>query len=248
MKHYHLFLASMILLALCACSRETSFGESGEEVNTIQVIGPADIVFEEPATRGTEIINGSTLRFSWAMGDSLGIFPNKGNQVEFPITSTEGGTSAEFDGGGWGLKNGSSYAAYYPFSVWNYHRNNKTILLDYTGQVQDGNGNFAHLSAYDYLASSRETPESGKVTFVMSRLGAILYIDIVVPVATTVNSLVISCGEEIFTENAALDISGEDAVTTPTKKSKTLTMEFKNTITTAANETVRGYKIGRAHV
>jgi len=241
MKHCYLFSAGMILLALCACTRETFIGGPGEEVSAVQVIGPADIVFEEPATRGTEIINGSTLRFSWAMGDSLGIFPDKGNQVEFPITSTEGGTSAVFDGGGWGLKNGSSYAAYYPFSVWNYHRNNKKILLDYSGQVQDGNGSFAHLSAYDYLASSRETPANGQVTFEMSRLGAILYIDIVVPEPTVVNSLVISCDEEIFTEKADLDISGEEAAVTPKKMTNTLTLEFKNTTTTTANETVRGY-------
>ena len=146
-----------------------------------------------------------------------------------------------FDGGGWGLKNGSSYAAYYPFSVWNYHRNNKKILLDYSGQVQDGNGSFAHLSAYDYLASSRETPANGQVTFEMSRLGAILYIDIVVPEPTTVNSLVISCDEEIFTEKADLDLSGEEAVTTPKKMTNILTLAFKNTTTTTANETVRGY-------
>ena len=241
MKLSHLFWAGMILLALCACSRETSFDEPGGEVSTIQVIGPVDIVFEEPTTRGTEIINGSTLRFSWAMGDSLGIFPDKGNQVEFPITSTEGGTSAVFDGGGWGLKNGSSYAAYYPFSVWNYLRNNKTILLDYSGQVQDGNGSFAHLSAYDYLASSRETPANGQVTFEMSRLGAILYIDIVVPKPSKLDSLVISCDEGVFTKNAALNISSDEAIATSTKKSKTLTLHFKNTVTTEANETVRGY-------
>lgn len=241
MKQIHLFAASIIVLALGACSQESFWDESNGNVKTIRVVGPEDITFEEGATRGTEIINGSTLRFSWVQGDSLGIFPNKGNQVEFPITSTEGGTSAVFDGGGWALRNKSNYAAYYPFSVWNYHRNNKTILLDYSGQVQDGNGSFAHLSAYDYLASSRVAPENGEVCFEMSRLGAILYIDIVVPEPTVVNSLVISCEEEIFTEKAALDISGEEAVATPTKTSNTMTLSFKNTVTTEANETVRGY-------
>ena len=229
------------MLALCACSQESFVDENNGDVKTIRVIGPEDIAFEGASTRGTEIINGSTLRFSWALGDSLGIFPDKGNQVEFPITSTEGGTSAVFDGGGWALRNNSNYAAYYPFSVWNYHRNNKKILLDYSGQVQHGNGSFAHLSAYDYLASSRVAPENGVVCFEMKRLGAILYIDIVVPVPTTVNSLVISCDEDIFTERADLDISGEDAVTTSSRKTNTLTLEFKNTVTTEANETVRGY-------
>ena len=241
MRNIQLIAASILVLALCACSQESFVGEYNGDVKTIRVIGPEDIAFEGASTRGTEIINGSTLRFSWALGDSLGIFPDKGNQVEFPITSTEGGTSAVFDGGGWALRNKSNYAAYYPFSVWNYHRNNKKILLDYLGQVQDGNGSFAHLSAYDYLASSRVAPENGVVCFEMSRLGAILYIDIVVPEPAVVNSLVISCDEKIFTEKADLDISGEDAAVTPKKMTNTLTLEFKNTATTMANETVRGY-------
>lgn len=241
MKQILLFAASIIVLALGACSQESFWDESNGNVKTIRVVGPEDITFEEGATRGTEIINGSTLRFSWVQGDSLGIFPDKGNQVEFPITSTEGGTSAVFDGGGWALRNRSNYAAYYPFSVWNYHRNNKTILLDYSGQVQDGNGSFAHLSAYDYLASSRVAPENGEVCFEMSRLGSILYIDIVVPEPTVVHSLVISCDEAVFTEKADLDISGEEAASTPKKMTKNLTLEFKNTVTSEANETVRGY-------
>ena len=241
MRNIQLIAASILVLALCACSQESFVGEYNGDVKTIRVIGPEDIAFEGASTRGTEIINGSTLRFSWALGDSLGIFPDKGNQVEFPITSTEGGTSAVFDGGGWALRNKSNYAAYYPFSVWNYHRNNKKILLDYSGQIQDGNGSFTHLSTYDYLASSRVAPENGVVCFEMSRLGAILYIDIVVPEPAVVNSLVISCDEKIFTEKADLDISGEDAAVTPKKMTNTLTLEFKNTATTMANETVRGY-------
>ena len=161
--------------------------------------------------------------------------------MEFPISAAQGTTSASFDGGGWALRNNASYAAYYPFSVWNYHRDNETILLDYSGQVQDGNGSFSHLSAYDFLASDKTTPQNSSVTFQMVRQGSILYIDIVVPEPETITALTISCDEAIFVEKAALDISGDTPVVSPIEMTKSLTLSFVNTVTTTDDETVRAY-------
>ena len=165
----------------------------------------------------------------------------EGNQVEFPISSSDGGSSAVFDGGGWALKNNASYSAYYPFSVWNYHKNNKRIQLDYSGQVQEGNGTFGHLSDYDFLASSMTAPVNSRVTFQMNRVGSILYIDIIVPTPSTLDSLVISCADPIFTEIAELDISGTDPAVNPIRMTDKLTLCFSNVTTTVANETVRAY-------
>ena len=96
------------------------------------VIGPSAIQFEPMTggmpTKGTSIQDGNALLFNWAIGDTLGIFPNRGNQVEFPISAAQGTTSASFDGGGWALRNNASYAAYYPFSVWNYHPDDVTNI------------------------------------------------------------------------------------------------------------------------
>ena len=234
------------LLFVAACTQETNvvLNEEGE-IQTLTVVGPAPIQFEpitgSLSTKGTSVQDGNALLFNWAVGDTLGIFPNQGNQVEFPISVANGTTSASFDGGGWALRNNASYAAYYPFSVWNYHRDNETILLDYSGQVQDGNGSFAHLSAYDYLASNKTTPLNSSVTFQMDRQGSILYIDIVVPEPETITALEVSCDEAIFTEKASLDISGNTPVVTPVEMTKTLRLEFVNTATTSNNETVRGY-------
>ena len=231
----------LALVSLFSCSQDIVNTDLDDEVTSVRVLAPEDIVFTGADTRGTEITSSDVLRFTWATTDTLGIFPNKGNQVEFPITSSEGGTSAVFNGGGWALKNQSSYAAYYPFSVWNYHRNNQKILLDYTGQVQDGNGSYAHLSAYDYLASSKTTPSNNTVTFQMNRQGSILYIDIPVPVPCKVNSLVVSCDEAIFVDKATLDISGDSPTVTPVNVSNSLTLTFENVETTEANENVRAY-------
>ena len=240
-KSVAIVMATLFVLVSCNKSEIFNVDESGE-VQTIQVIGPQDVVFEPTvSTRGTEIAPSGALRFTWAVGDTLGIFPTKGNQVEFPISSSDGGSSAVFDGGGWALKTNASYSAYYPFSVWNYFKDNKTIKLDYSGQIQDGNGTFGHLSAYDFLASSLTDPVNGRVTFQMNRVGAILYIDIVVPTPSTIDSLVISCEDEIFTEAAKLDISGTDPVVNPVRITDKLTLYFKNVKTTEENETVRAY-------
>ncbi len=246
MKKIIYFLSALALLSVSSCVEESQFNqEQGGEVRTINVVGPESIAFEPVTvmsqTKATIVENGSALKFNWVIGDTLGIFPNKGNQVEFPISAAEGSTSASFDGGGWSLRNNASYAAYYPFSVWNYHRDNETILLDYSGQVQDGNGSYSHLSAYDFLASVHTTPLNGSVTFNMERQGSILYIDIVVPEPETITSLVVSCDESIFVEKASLDISGSSPVVTPVETVETLTLSFTNTATTTANETVRAY-------
>lgn len=237
--------AVLAFFSISACVDETYPNQDiTGEVQTVTVIGPETIEFEpitgNPPTKGTSVDNGTALNFNWVVGDTLGIFPNKGNQVEFPISSSEG-SSASFDGGGWALRNNSSYAAYYPFSVWNYHRDNEKIMLDYSGQVQDGNGSYAHLSAYDFLASVQTTPLNGSVTFNMERQGSILYIDIEVPEPETITSLVVSCDEAIFVEKASLDISGSSPVVTPVDTVETLTLSFTNTATTSANETVRAY-------
>ncbi len=246
MRYFKLLVASVVLVSMTACvaDNESDLDKQGY-IKTINVIGPDEIAFEQISgseqTKATSVDAGSALVFKWAAGDTLGIFPNKGGQVEFPITIQESSTSASFDGGGWALRNNASYAAYYPFNVWNCFQSNKTIVLDYSGQVQDGNGSFAHLSAYDYLASAKTTPENGSVTFQMDRQGAILYIDIVVPEPATITSLTISCDEAIFVEKAALDISGNTPEVTPIETKESLNLNFENTATTYQNETVRAY-------
>ena len=245
MRYIKLLVASVILVSMTACLADKTELDMMGYVKTINIVGPEEIAFEQidgsAQTKATSVSNSGALVFNWAVGDTLGIFPNKGNQVEFPITAQEGSTSASFDGGGWALRNNASYAAYYPFSVWNYFRNNQAVILDYSGQVQDGNGSFDHLSEYDYLASAKTTPKNSTVTFQMDRQGSILYIDIVVPEPATITSLTISCDEAIFVEKAALDISGNNPVVTPIETKASLTLTFENTTTTEQNETVRAY-------
>lgn len=246
MKRILLLPAFMLCLCVLSCVEDVRDDlESGTEVNKVIVKGPDPVEFEpvsgSEATRGTSVQDDNALLFGWTAGDTLGIFPDKGNQVEFPISAAQGTTIASFDGGGWALKNNSSYAAYYPFSVWNYHRNNETILLDYSGQIQDGKGSFAHLSAYDFLASEKTAPQNGSIVFQMDRQGSILYIDIAVPEPGTLKTFELTCDEAIFVEKAYLDISGDTPVVIPLEMTESLTLSFENIVTTTPGENVRAY-------
>lgn len=237
-KEIKLFLLAIAaLLSLPACDKEQ---EKTAEVQTINVLAPKDVMFEAASTKGTSVRDGSAFVFNWTAGDILGVFPDEGNQLELPITAAQGSASATFDVAGRALKNDASYAAYYPFSK-DYHSVNDVIVMDYSGQVQDGNGSFAHISAYDFLASGKAAPKNNALTFQMVRQGSLLCIDIMVPKPEEVKSLTISCDEAIFVEKATLDISGNNPVVTPIQMTDKLTLTFVNTTTTAANQTVRAY-------
>ena len=233
-KEISLSLLAIALLSLPACVKESA------EVQTINVLAPKEVMFEAASTKGTSVRDGSALAFNWTAGDIIGVFPDEGDQLQLPITAAQGSASATFDVGGRALKNGASYVAYYPFSG-AYHKVNEAIVMDYTGQEQDGNGSFAHISAYDFLASDKATPKNNALTFQMVRQGSLLCIDIVVPKAEEVKSLTISCDEAIFVEKATLDISGTTPVVKPIQMTDKLTLTFVNTTTTAANQTVRAY-------
>ena len=116
MKKQKLFpgVLCMLLLSLSACSNEEDFQaeESTKEVSNITMTASD---FEYPETRTDFVISQSGAEFKWAANDTVGIFPNEGSQVYFPMTSGAGTNSASFTGGGWALKSSATYAAYYPF-------------------------------------------------------------------------------------------------------------------------------------
>ena len=60
--------------------------------------------------------NANVLRFTWLKGDAIGVFPETGMQMKFPIIEGENSKTASFDGNGWSLKSGMKYAAYYPYN------------------------------------------------------------------------------------------------------------------------------------
>src|SRR5574344_1406152 len=89
--------------------------------------------------------------FSWVAKDTVGIFPDEGDQVNFAISEGVGTSTCVFDGGGWGLKGNSKYMAYYPFNRNNYISmgKKKDIRLSYIGESQEAKDKI-DLGQYDY--------------------------------------------------------------------------------------------------
>lgn len=111
-------------LGFTACSADDFESKAlvdSDKVSTVS-IGVKDFVLDPDATTRTDFkFDASGFSFEWSEKDTLGIYPEKGDQTYFAIPDEAVGKSyATFDGGGWLLRNGRTYYGYYPFSRKNY--------------------------------------------------------------------------------------------------------------------------------
>ncbi len=231
----------MAALAFASCSESEEFSAKSELVTDIIVTGE-DIVPELGGATRTAYTMGSSLKFSWSNGDTLGIYPIGGSQVDFPISAGEGSNSAMFDGGAWALRSSYTYAAYYPFTAKNFHINENAIPVDYFGQEQNGNGSLAHLGKYDFMAAAATSPnETGGVNLAMKHLGSFVRLQLTMPVADTYTSVTLSCDGEKFTTAATYDLTAATPALSPKSKASSYTIRLKNTSTTENKELLTVY-------
>lgn len=149
--------------------------------------------------------------FVWAEKDTVGIFPSKGNQIYYEMSSGAGSSSAEFDGGGWALKDEHLYSSYYPLQG-NFYLDRKAIPVTYDTEVtQVGNNNSDHLGANAFMFAPETKLSNGKVTFKFWQLGSVLKPRVTLP-AGTYTKLVLSTDEPIFVVSGKYDLTtGVDA-------------------------------------
>ena len=245
-------MAVLLPFGLTACSSDdkpimdqepVAVVKGGDVVKGINVT-MADFIPADAQTRTAYSSAGGGLSVSWASGDTIGIFPNEGAQVEFPIEDITDSHEATFDGGGWALRASSSYAAYYPFSKENYYRDNQTIWLDYTGQTQTANGSISHLAQYDFQATNlTKTNSSGFLNFQFKHLGALLLFRLTVPKPGVYTSLTLSVPSCDFVKYACLDVSGSEYKITPRETSESVTLNLDNIQLTSANSVLTAYML-----
>lgn len=242
-------LAILMTTGLTACSsddkefvdNESVASYKGEVVKGISVT-LTDFVSDKAETRTTYDAADGGVKVTWAAGDTIGIFPNVGGQVEFPIEAGTASNEARFDGGGWALKSNSTYAAYYPYSAKNSYYTNKTIQVDFTGQKQTANGKTSHLGQYDYQATSGVTTNSsGYLNFQFKHLGALMVFNLTVPKAGTYTSLTLTSTEKVFVTKAELDISGNEPMLKNASKSNTFTLKLGDIALEADNSVLTAY-------
>lgn len=229
--------AVVLLLTFTACSEELNEVPSG----TLKQIVMTAADFEtENESRTNFQITSAGAEFSWAANDTVGIFPNEGAQAYFPMTSGAGTKSANFTGGGWALKDASTYAAYYPF-IGDFYLNKNAIPVDFTGQVQTGDASTAHLGAYDYMAAIPVAPKNGNVNFAFKHLGALVQLKLTVPQATTLNSVTLTTENDAFAVKGTIDVMASAPSITSVTSAKEVNLDLKNIATTEANQVVTLY-------
>lgn len=184
------------------------------------------------------IWDGTKVNFEWAETDSVGIFPENGDQLSYSMSGGAGSTTATFTGGSWALKSTETYSSYYPFNRWNYFKKPSELELDYTGQVQDGLDNADHLSPYDYLVADKTSAVNGALTFYYKHIGFPMRLSLTIPVPGTYESLYLSATENLFVTKAQLDVTTETPTLTPLTTSKTHKVQLKNFTTTSPNQKV----------
>lgn len=236
-KLFNTIALLVIAVAMVSCSQElteTALVQQrtvkGEEVTKLSAnIGNfrSETMGEESsATRSTIVEDGDgNLQLVWSDKDTLGIFPSSGYQVPFPIAAQAGTKNAYFDGGGWGLLDNGTYSAYSPL-IGNLYLNKTEIPLVLLTQVQNGNGSFAHLNKYDYMAAVNATVnQNGGIDFNFEHLVAILHMQIRMPQAGTYKYVILETSDK-FTTEAKLDLS--DGSVTMTKQSPIQAMKLEN--------------------
>ncbi len=249
-RFYSLMVLAILMTAgLTACSsddkefmgNEPVASYKGDIVKGISV-SLSDFESAGAETRTAYSATDGGVKVTWASNDTIGIFPNVGGQVEFPIEAGTASNQATFDGGGWALKSNSTYAAYYPYSAKNSYYTNKTIQVKYTGQKQTANGRTSHLGKYDYQATSGVTTNSsGYLNFQFKHLGALMVFQLTVPKAGTYTSLTLTSSEKVFVTKAELNISGNEPVLKAVSKSKTVTLALGNIALEADNSVLTAY-------
>ena len=246
MKNIIKYLFFIFPFYMASCSSEDLYNEDAlqEEGEITKIEATVSSFDAEDAETRISISMGNWPNFGdvlWAEGDTIGIYPSKGDQVSFPIVEGVGTKFCEFNGGGWALKTSSSYTAYTPFNR-NYYQymKNDALPVSMLGQKQVGNNSSSHVGAYDLQIATGTTPSSGKISFSFQHQVSFVRMDLTAPNAATWKSVTLE-SNATFTTNATMNLSSETPSLTATAQSNSVTLELENVKTTADNLSIVAY-------
>ena len=246
MRLKKIILSIIIISGLVSCSNEIELIDNYTSDVERVCVSVADFEWEDNQdTRTTAVSNGSNVNFMWGVNDTIGIIPNEGDQVAFPLESGAGTGTAVFDGGGWALKSQSTYAAYYPYTDKLYRiamAIGTHIPVDYSEQIQVGNDNLDNLTKCDYLVSSISTPQNGEVSFLFKHMGSLARFVLTVPETSNFTKFTLSCDDEVFPARRYVNIKSDPIRITNSFMGKTISMSLNN-ISANSGSTITLYMI-----
>ena len=179
--------------------------------DTTTVLAQADdFTIDEVLTKTTLTQSGNNApSFAWKAGDVIGVIPMDGKTVQSNYEIASIGTdpkTATFDGGVWALKDGKSYAAYYPFNE-TIARSGDQLEFSFQGQKQEANNSLSHIGNYDYMYSPAVVSSSSSKTFHFKHLVSLVRLQLTVPQADQYATLSLESSENWFAGKAMLSLS-----------------------------------------
>ena len=241
MKRTWLLGIPFLLTSFYSCNQTEIVTDSkSEEVEKVLVtIGQ----MEEEDALSRLSANENVSQYLWELNDTVGVFPSKGGQVEFPIEGEAAGQSyANFDGGGWALRKGYTYSAYYPYNF--YNRNIEAVPISYLGQVYDAHykkDNREHLRNYLYFASVPASTEENLLVFNLNNVGNVLKLTLTFPDPGTYTSVTVYTDAPVIPVKKTINLKDGVLTQKAIELSHSLTIGLKNVTTTIANEEVVVY-------
>ena len=192
-------LAIIIPLAWCSCAKTNEELTVAEQVTITANVEDTKVSL----TQGT-----NKLALSWQETDALNIIGTTTEKYSIVKESIEGKT-AKFSGN---KVEGSSFDIIYPAK---YATSDAIGARSYTGQVQNGNGNTAHL---EYNAMIKGTSDYKNVSFTKDasgcKINGAVKIVVTLPVnVSTVESITISAENNIFYSTNASEVPDSKAMT-----------------------------------
>lgn len=243
MKRLNFYISILVLFSLCSCSSDEQLIEGNiagnDEITEIKAI-IAELETDEVQSRtsfttGTYPTQPSPV---WMVGDSIGIYPDEGDQLSFRIETS--GKTCPFNGGGWAMKASSSYTAYSPFQRSYYYKEKSALPINMLGQVQTGNDNADHLGAYDIQIAKGDKPETGSLVFQFERKVALVRMELKAPCAATWKTVTLE-SNAAFTTKATMNLSLEVPTLTPTTQTNSISFALENVKTTSDNLNIIAY-------
>lgn len=200
-KSFFLSLLSAAILVPVSCQKErTSDIPYVEYDRVVLSVDPFELE-DDIVTKLTPNITATNVTYLWAQGDTVGIYPDAGSQLVFPVADY-GKTTASFDGGAWKLSSDHIYYAYVPY-VPDIRLDKSGVPVSFLGQHQIADADATALRDYVFMSASGAAPMGKDLIFKFTRLGCLVIMNLNVD-ADVYTSLRVS-----VTDGTELPVSGK---------------------------------------
>lgn len=191
-KNCFFSIISLLIFLFASCAEDNSNVTEKYTLLNIKTLPVTNSLSDnevvDAKSRAIGIGSGNSYQIGFVEGDTAGIFPEGGHQIDFPLPIPQGEvkTSTSIIAKGWDTKKGIRYVSYLPFNYEN--RNASHIFWDFRKiQQQAGTDTRDHIGKYLFMASDTVSPTinaQGITVFnsVLSNMGAVLRFQCLVPV------------------------------------------------------------------